>query len=143
MIRFFKELYLTGFIILYKIPGKTLSSRSGTSVTAIAVVEWLFLAGVSSWIDICTGKRFLLSDANSLAFSKLVIVVVFIALGFVNYRILVTRGHGIKFERKFDNLQKSKKIILVTSCCGLVLATIAFFICSRLAYQHFFHIIPK
>jgi hypothetical protein len=140
MFRFFKDIYFTAFTILYKIPGGTHSSKSGTSVAAIAVIEWLFFAGIASWIDIFIGKRLLLTDANSLASSKLVIVIIFIALGLVNYRILVIHGHGIKFEREFNNLKKSKRVFLLVSCVLLALVTIAFFICSRIAYRRFFHL---
>jgi hypothetical protein len=140
MIRFFKELYLTGFTLLYKIPGGTPHSKTGTSVPVIALFEVAFLAGVLSWIDISNGKRFLLSSSNSLASHKIVFLFFFIVLSLVNYHILVTRGHGIKYEREFNNLKKSRKILLVTSCCGLALATIAFFIYSRFAYRRFFHI---
>lgn len=140
MIRFFKELYLMVFTILYKIPGGTPSSKSVTSVTAVTLIEWLLLAGISSWIDIFIGKRFLLSDYNSLIFSKLAALMLFLALGSVNQVVLVARGHGIRFEREFTHLEKSRKVLLVVSCAVLVVATIAFFIYSRLAYQRFFHL---
>jgi len=140
VIQFFKELYLTCFTILFKIPGGTPRSKAVSAVTAIAVIEGLFLAGITSWIDIFMGTRFLLSDSNSLPSSKLVILLFFLALCFANNRFLVTRGHGIKFEREFNNLKKTRKILLVTSCCGLVLATIAFFLYSRFAYRRFFHL---
>jgi hypothetical protein len=140
MIQFFKELYLTVFTILYKIPGGTPSSKSVTSVTAVAVIEGLILAGISSWIDIFAGKRFLLSDYNSLASSKLVILIFVFALYFANYRVLVTRGHGIKFECEFTKLEKSRKVLLEVSCAVLLVAATAFFIYSRLAYQRFFHL---
>jgi hypothetical protein len=140
MIRFLKELYFTSFTILYKIPGGTPSSKSGTSVTAVAVIEGLLLAGIFSWIDIFIGKRFLLSDYNSHISFKLVTLILFFALYFANYRVLVTRGYGIKFEREFIHLKKSRKVLLLSSCVVLLLATIAFFIYSRLAYQSFFHL---
>jgi len=104
------------------------------------LIEWLILAGIASWIDIFIGIRFLLSDSNSVISSKLIVVVLFLALGSVNNRILVTRGHGIKFEREFNNLKKFRKNLLIASCVMLSLTAIAFFICSRLAYRHFFQI---
>jgi Ni/Fe-hydrogenase subunit HybB-like protein len=138
MIRYFKELYLSGFTIIFKF-GRTKAKTTG-AVTAVTLIECLILAGIASWIDIFIGKRFLLSDYNSLVFSKLVIVVLFFALCSVNHLVLVTRGHGIKFERGFDNLEKSRRILLEVSCAVLLVAAIAFFIYSRLAYQRFFHL---
>jgi hypothetical protein len=138
MIRFFKELYLTGFALIFK--SSHASGRTAGAVTIVALIEWLILGGISSWIDIFMGTRFLLSNTNSLASSKLAILFLFFALYLANYHILVTRDHGIRFARGFDNLAKSRRILLVISFWGLILATITFFICSRLAYQHFFHL---
>jgi len=140
MIQFFKEIYLTAFSILFKIPGGNTKGKIAGAVTLITLIEWLILAGIASWIDIFTGTRFLLSDANSLISSKLIVVVLLLALGSVNNRVLVTRGHGIKFEREFNNLKKSRKNLLIASCVTLSLTAIAFFIRSRLAYRHFFQI---
>ncbi|MGO8835893.1 MAG: hypothetical protein ACLQQ0_00565 [Limisphaerales bacterium] len=140
MIRFFKDIYLTGFALLFKIPGGDTRGKTLGSVSAVTLIEGLILAGIASWIDIFTGTRYLLSSANSLASSKLVILIFVFALFSANYRVLVTRGHGIKFEREFIHIKKSRKILLVAGCAVLVVATIAFFIYSRLAYRHFFHI---
>ena len=141
MIQFFKELYLAGFAVLFRVPrwGNT-RTKIGRAVTGVALIEWLILAGISSWIDIFIGTRFLLGDSNSLTLSKLIFLILFFALYFANYRILVTHGHGVEFEHEFKNLEKSKKILLMMSCVLLLVAGIAFFLYSRLAYRHFFHI---
>jgi hypothetical protein len=137
MIRFFKELYLTAFTILFRLPGRTPLAKIGTSIAAITLVEGFILIDISSYIDILIGEKFLLS------FSKPVIVIIFVALGFLNQYLLYIRGYGIKFEREFDKLNKYRRILLVTSCVVLLLVTIVFFFYSTSAYQHFFHIIPK
>jgi len=69
-----------------------------------------------------------------------VVIILFFALAFANFNILVMRGHGIKFEREFDKLGKTRKILLVTSCAVLLLATIVFFIHTISAYKHHFHL---
>jgi uncharacterized membrane protein YqhA len=74
-------------------------------------------------------------------FSEPEVVLAFLALGFLNLYALFfcgfTFSHGIKFEREFDNLKKSRKILLVTSCVVLLLATIVFSIYSISAHRHF------
>jgi hypothetical protein len=134
MIRLFKELYLTGFTLLFRIPGGTHLTKVGQSIAVLTLIEWLFLAGISSWIDMFIGKRLLMN------FTKPVIVIAFFALFLANQYFLFIRGHGIKFEHEFTHLKKSKRVFLQISCVLLVLATIAFFICSRLAYRRFFHL---
>jgi hypothetical protein len=137
--QFLKELYLAEFTSFYKASSGswTPGINAAKGATGVALFEWIILAGIASWLDILAGTRFLLQ------FSKLAIVIAFFALYFVNYYVLVTRGHGIKFEREFNNLKKSKRTLLRISCYLMELATVAFFICSVYAYHHFFHIIPK
>ena len=71
-------------------------------------------------------------------------MVVFFALFFLNTYILIicgfTFGHGLRFEREFDNLKKGRKILLQTSCVVLLLATIMFSIYSMSVYHRFFPI---
>ena len=138
MVQFFKQLYLTGFVLVFK--SSRASGRTAGAVTLVALIEWLIIAGISSWIDIFIGTRFLLGNVNSLAFSKIAILFLFFALYLANCHILVTRGHGIKFEHEFNNLKKSRKISLVASSCGLIVAAVAFFLYSRFAYRHFFNL---
>lgn len=122
MIRFFKELYLTAYVLLYRIPGGTTYVKTTQAATIIMLIEWLMLAEIGSCIAILSGTRFLIFS------SKLLMLISGLALYYPNYRILVIRGHGIKFEREFNNLKKSRRILLVVSCAVLLLATIAFWI---------------
>ncbi|MGA7593752.1 MAG: hypothetical protein WCA64_01035, partial [Gallionella sp.] len=85
MFRFLKELYLTGFVLIFR--SSRASGKTAGAVTIVALVEWLILAGISSWIDIFIGTRFLLSNANSLAIYKLVLLLFFFALYLANYHV--------------------------------------------------------
>lgn len=138
LMRLIKELYLTGFAIIFN--SSRASGRTSGAVTVIAVIEWLILTGAASWVDISLGTRFLLSDANSRFSSKLIMVALFFALYFANYRVLVTHGHGVRFAHEFGSLKKARKILLVIGFSGIVLFTIFFFVGSRLEYRHFFNI---
>jgi hypothetical protein len=132
MFRFFKELYLTAFSLLNKLPTRRGNEfgRIGGAIGAITVIEWFNLVNISACIEMMVGKRLLY-------FSKPVVIIAFFALFLVNVYALYIRGHGIKFEHEFDNLKKSRKILLVTSCAVLLLATIVFSIYSSLAHRHF------
>jgi hypothetical protein len=141
MIRFLKELYLTGFTLgfRFRIPqrfgggwGPIIDAGKGAGF--LSLITFVILMDIGDWIEIYVGTRFSFhSDPWVIRASGL-------ALYLANYYVLVIRGHGIKFEREFDKLEKSRKILLVVSCAVLVLATIAFCIYSISAYQHFFHL---
>jgi len=133
MIRFFKELYLTAFTILNKLPTRRGNEygRIGGAIAAIALIEWLNLVNISSCIEMFYEKPYLFY------FSKPVVTIAFFALFLVNVYILFVRGHGVKFEHEFDKLRKNKKILLVVSCVVVLLATIVFSIYSIPAHRHF------
>jgi|GEM_PF-2969037 len=139
MFRFLKEIYLTGFTIVFKLSrAKKITYRAGGAVTIITLIESFNLLNISSWIDIFAGKQLVPR------FSEPEAILAFLVLGYLNLYFLITCGftfaHGIKFEREFDHLAKFRKILLVTSCVVLLLATIAFSIYSTSAYHRFFHI---
>jgi ABC-type transport system involved in cytochrome c biogenesis permease subunit len=111
--------------------------NAGKGVAGVTVIEGFILMSIEVWIEMYFGTRFLLSA------SKWAIGIAFLALYYSNYYVLVSRGHGITFEREFTTLEKSRKVLLVASFVVLVLATIAVMIFSVSAYHRFFHIIPK
>ena len=130
MIRFLKEIYLTAFTLLFRIPGGNTSGKIWGAIGIIQVIEGITLVNIVFWIEILTGTRFLI-------FSKLACVILALALYYPNNHVLVTRGHGIKFEREFDNLKKSRKILLVMGCAVVLLAIIMFSVYSFHAYRNF------
>jgi len=137
--QFLNELYLTCFTLFFRVgiyrwPLHVEFSKAAALVT---LIEWFILLEIASWIDICLGTRFLLNVG------KWVAVTAFLALCFPNYYVLVIRGHGVRFEREFNKLEKSRKNLLVASFIMMMLAVIAFFIYTKSTYQSFFHIIPK
>ncbi|MCX6894466.1 MAG: hypothetical protein NTZ16_02965 [Verrucomicrobia bacterium] len=136
MFRFFKELYLTCFTVFFRFGGDRRTPRINTSigVAGVTLIEWVSLVGIAGWIDILTGTKSILSA------DKWAIRIAFLALCFVNHYILISRGHGITFEREFANLKKSKKVFLLASCLVMMLAAIAFFIHAGFAHRRFIHI---
>jgi hypothetical protein len=139
MFRFLKELYLTGFTLGFKFAHErwTPLINLGKGVAGVTLFEAFIFMEIAVWIAIYFGMKSFF-DAD-----KWTIGAIFMALCAANHYILVIRGHGIKFEREFSNLEKSKKSRLLASCAVLMLANFVFFIYSVSAYHRFFHIVPK
>ena len=139
MIRFFKEIYLTAFTIGFKLRappqlgggwGPTIDAGKGVGV--VWFIEFCFLMGGRDYIEVLNKVRY------SFDSSLWVKVAMIFALYIPNYYILVTRGHGIEFERGFTHLKKSRKIVLIACFSLLVLTAIAFLNYSRSANHLFF-----
>jgi hypothetical protein len=139
MIRFLKELYLTEFIVFYRASQKSWSHgyNAGKGAAGVSLFVGIILMCITLWIEIFTGNQFLP------ILNRWETWIGFLAFVLVNYYFLVIRGHGIRFEREFNNLKKSKRMFLQVSCFVVSLISAGFFIYSAHAYQHFFHIIPK
>lgn len=132
MIRFLKDVYLTGFTIVFRISrAKAIGYKVGGACAILTLVEWFNLVNISSWLDIFAGKELLPR------FSEPEVLLAGFVFFSINVYVLFTLRHGIKFEREFDYLAKSRKILLVTSCVVLLLATIVFSIYSISAHRHF------
>jgi hypothetical protein len=130
MIRFVRQLYLTGFAVSFRLSrSKNVNYRAGGAIGLITLVEWLILIGILSYVQILVRSKFV--------FAKPVVVIAFIALFFVNQYFLTVRSHGIKFEREFDSLEKPRRIALVVSCAVVAVAAIVFVIYSSIAFRHF------
>jgi hypothetical protein len=68
---------------------------------------------------------------------KPIVIITFLALSLVNGYLLISRSYGVKFDREFDELEKSRRIVLVVSCVVVALGAIVFNVYSGIAYRHF------
>jgi len=139
VLRFLKELYLVEFSFFYKASNKMSShgANAAKGVAGVCLFVSIILLSIGMWIDVFLGKRFV-GQLNQFEFA-----VGAMAFYCINYYVLVILGHGVKFEREFDNIKKSKRTFLQISCVALQLFSTAFFCYSAYFYQRFFHIIPK
>jgi len=144
MIRFVKELYFTMFTVGFRLRfpqrfgggwGPDIDTPKG--VVGVTLIEAVVLDGILGWVEIYRGAIFSFENA---AWGPWI---AFLVLFLPNYYVIITRGQGIKFEREFANLKKSRKVLLLVSCMVLLLGTIVFSIYSASAYRHFFNIIPN
>jgi hypothetical protein len=128
MIRFAKEIYLTGFVIIFRLSRvKDIAYKAGGAIGAITVVEWFALEGLRADIDTFLNRNTI--------FSKPVVYAAFFALFLMNGYVLFFRGHGIKFAREFESMRKARRIVLVVSCAVLSVAAIVFGICSAIVHR--------
>jgi hypothetical protein len=139
MIRFLKELYLMGFTFFYRASNKSWShtTNAGKGAAGVSLFLSIILVTISMWIGVFMGKHIFL------VISQLEAWIASFAIFCVNYYVLVIRGHGIKFEREFNHLKKSKQTFLQISCVATQLTSVALFLYSANVYQHFFYIVPK
>jgi hypothetical protein len=135
MMQFIKNVVLTGFVLFYRIPGKNHRIKINGAITLIALIEWLILSGFLCLYDIFSGKQIVLSHPTF--FQKIIVISLFAILWFLNKRIFFVQG--VNFEREFDNIEKSRRGLLIISFAALLLSAIGLFVFSRIAYQHFFH----
>ncbi|HSY10385.1 MAG TPA: hypothetical protein VK840_05665 [Candidatus Dormibacteraeota bacterium] len=140
MIRFFKELYLTGYVFFYRASSRSWSHayNVGKGIAGVSLFVSLILMGINAWIEILVGKQFFIPHVSRFD-GWVEAFIIFL----VNYYILAIRGLGVGFEKDFNNLKKSKQTFLQVSCCVMQIISVIFFIFSGYAYRHFFHIIPK
>jgi hypothetical protein len=132
MIRFFQEIYLTGFVVTFRVSrARNIVYKAGGAIAAITVIEWFILVGILGCIGMFLGTKVLIYVPKPL------ILIAYFALFFLNQYILFIRRYGIEYEREFDRLDKSRKTLLKASCAILALGAIVFFIWSGIAYRHF------
>src|SRR5580704_5254956 len=98
MIKFLKEVYLTGFAVIFKISrNKDVAFRIGIAICPLAFVESLFLIGIFGYIQMFLKKQIL--------FSKPTIAIAFFMLFFVNMYFIWLRGYVTNFAHCFDGLK--------------------------------------
>ena len=132
MIRFLKEIYLTGFALLFRHSrNKQIGYKVGASISIITLVELFNIMNIASCVEMFSGKRFLPH------FAEPEIILIVLVTGFLNAYVLFSCGYGIKFEREFDHLKKSRRVFLTVSCVVVLLVTIAFSIYSISAHRRF------
>jgi len=136
MIHFFKELYLTAFTIGFRFRapqqlggGWGPDTDAAKGVCAVTLIEAAILMGIMDRIEIYL-------EINMFSHvSRWTIYIAVLALYLPNRYVLITRGHGIRFERTFKNLTNSRKVLLLTTCLLMILTVMAFSIYSSIAYR--------
>jgi hypothetical protein len=130
IIQFIKEIYLTGFAIIFRHARvKQVGYKAGSAITIIALIEGFIVIGILANLEIFFGGKVFLSKPQ--------IVVIYFTLVLLNLYILLIRGHGIKFAHNFDNLKKTRKTSLIVSCFFIAVSATMFFIYSAISFRHY------
>lgn len=133
MMQFIKEVYLTGFAIIFnRARVREVGYKAGGAICVVATVESLILMGVLFCLEMFFKKK--------LIFSKPIVIGALVAIFLVNEYILFIRGRGIKFAREFESFARTKRVVLEVRCAMTAVAAIVFFIFATLAYRRFFGI---
>lgn len=132
--RYIKEIYLTGFAVLFRLrPNQRASTRAGRAISALTIILWIAFWALLCLIEMLSGKRFLTQVG------KLEIVGAWFAFYLINLQILYVRGYGVRFEREFDKMDNPAKRLLIWRFIVFVLALVTFSILLFIAHDHYIH----
>lgn len=117
-VRFIKELYLSIFVLAFRLGAgqwpKEFNADAHKGVVVVALVQQMLgLAIVWS------------VPAIDVFSSKLAVGAFYFILLFINYYVLIVRGSGVKFEKEFDHFPKWKRIALLSEAAIAILASFA------------------
>ena len=114
-----RELWLSIFVLFYRISRWKGSMKANSAVAAPAILETLLALSALSWIEIALHQR--------IDVGKWLIGVFAVVIYWANSHVLVERGSGLKFEREFSGFARVKQLALFFGAV-LVTVTIGFFL---------------
>jgi hypothetical protein len=132
LMRGIADIYLSIFVLFFRVSRWRTSSKASSAVVGVAVVDYVLALSLVIWAAIMTG--------HPLKLSPWVVGIIFLIFCSANYRFLVIRSHGVAFEKQFCGFQKSKQTTLLSVAAGILLATVAIFSFSIQAYHRTFGI---
>jgi hypothetical protein len=117
-----KELYLTVFVLFFRFARQSWSDdMNAWKATAwITLFQWALVGGGILWIAALAGYPRLTG------LSQLSFLILWFVTYFLNHRVLVIHGYGVKFERHFGQLESRKKTLLVTTAILVTVVSFAF-----------------
>ena len=122
---FFKEIYLTIFILFYRVgssdwPEATNRSKGAVGVSMVAIS---LIVGTLDFVCTLAGKRII-------AMPKWAMYLFCFVIWLLNFYALVIRRHGLKFETEFNKFSKLKRNVLRVAGIVVFLGSIGFLIYS-------------
>lgn len=130
-----KALYLSLFVLFFRISRWKGRIKSSTASMCVATVDGIVAVTLWAWIQTATHQYV---ELNRWIFGG-----AFAALFVVNHFFLVVRGYGVEFEKEFRSFSKGKRIALYLAAVSVVMvAGITFFIIIE-DYHQAFHLPRK
>lgn len=126
-----KEVYLSIFVLFYRISRWKGRMKASSASFSVSVVEIFLALTMWLWIQLVADRYIELNRwVAAIAVSILIV-------GSSDY-FLYKRGHGIAFERQFLHFSRSKQIALYAAAISIVVVTgVAFFLTVSAYHQAF------
>jgi hypothetical protein len=115
IMRSLKELYLSIFVLFFRISRWRGSMKARTAAAGLTIVEGLLAVSLSTWVAAATHQ---LVEVN-----RWIIGGAFVVLYLLNDQFLVDQGRGVAFEKQFSSFPAAKRTVLYLAAIGIVLAT--------------------
>jgi hypothetical protein len=133
----FKALYLSIFVLFYRLSAHdSIGGTAFNSVAGITAVQGVLGLNVLLWAEIISGRRGFIEGYI------LLLLLVWVALYFINSHLLLDRGSGLYFEYEFRSFSKRKRMALLWGATAIVFATTVLFYVSITTYHRVFEIDP-
>ena len=133
IVRQSKELYLALFVVLFRISRWRATAKVSSAIVGLSVVDSTIALIFFSWVEIVAGRRLGLLNFWFIGIALFPIY-------FINHYVLIVRGHGMAFERKFNDFAKNRRVALRLIASGLFVITYAALFFTIAVYQQTFHI---
>lgn len=114
-LRLAKEVYLSIFVLFYRLSRWTADMKAYSAVACLSIVELLLAASFGMLVQIISGYRH--------GWNRWVVGAFCLGLFLVNSHFLVNRGNGIAFEREFSRYPRGKRMALLLAAGGIAVAS--------------------
>jgi len=134
IMRSLKEMYLSIFVLFFRISRWRGSMKARTAAGGLTIVEGLLAISLSAWVAAATHQ---LVEVN-----RWIIGAAFVVLYLLNDHFLVDQGRGIAFVEQFRSFPAGKRTVLYLAAAGVVLMTGIALYLSVTGYHGVLHL-PK
>jgi hypothetical protein len=123
-----KELYLTLFVLFFRISRWKGRVKAGTAASGVAIVMWVIFLSVWACVQTVTHNdnipsRWIVGGAAFLS-------------AIANDYYLVTLGRGVAFEKHFRDFHALKRTVLYLAAISIIVVAGTAFYFSTAAYHH-------
>jgi cytochrome c biogenesis factor len=130
--RVLKELYLSIFVMFYRMSRWRGSMKARTAASGLTIVEGFFATGIGLWVA-APKHQFIRTSGWIVAFAL-------VLLYLLNDYLLVDQGRGIAFEQEFRGFPLVKRTLLYVVAVGIALSSVAVIFVSIISYRDAFHV---
>jgi hypothetical protein len=130
-----KEIYLSVFVLFFRISRWRGSMKARTAALGLTVVEGFLAMSFGTWIASAVHQN--------IEVNRWIIGIAFVVLYSLNDYFLVDQGRGVAFEKQFRNFPSAKRTVLYLAAISIVLATGIVLYLSVVDYHQTFNLPRK